>query len=906
MLLVARNFIEIATTVDDQNIYLDPPTRLYINKGISRDSLAKGSLLLKINDKKLITEIQVYRYLDEFQKDEIIEFQIFQLTPYDSILGYADTIKINRSDIPENFVEYLPSCVVIADVVEGGVSDRAGLKTGDLITRINKRYFSNGEDAHRMVASNPRGSDVTYTILRDGLYDNIEIELAKFELPIDYLIVFFAGLLIALTGLWAGTMRPGIYSSRLMSSGMLLFGISLSLMSSVQYTAVLLKYLAPVYFFIIGVSLILSVPLLMHSLAYFPFERKRILSRKYLINIPYYLAFVNLGLILINLFVSTSSVNTYFINGSLIFYAAWYPLIFIVFRDKKGKRSINGKTITFSYFAILVFMVSLSLLSRTGQSINPLFNLVFLLLPLSYIFTIAKYGLYDELIKISRNIQYSLLTISLNIIIYVLIILSIIWFAELDIPIPNIHFNGRSIEVLDNPLSERSQVIYEKILIIIFVGFIAMILFRAKNKLLERLNSYFHIADFDYKRAINEFNESFSQKLDKQELVEIIGSKISELLKIKQTAVIVFENSERISNQYYHGVSSNQLVEYSLSIEKQLFDVINDYSGNAMLEYFPDEIKDVYINCGFIYAVPIKIKSKYLGLILSGEKKSEANYRTEDLSFLSSIAKQAAIIIENVSLYSDLAKKERIQQELDIARRIQLSSLPQSVPEIKGLDIFGYTKPALEVGGDFYDFYLDDKEEFTMTTVIGDVSGKGTSAALYMSKIQGIMRSLQEFKLEPKQLLIKTNLLIYNYLEKGSFITASVVKYDSINRKIIYSRAGHLPLYHFKKSTNEIQKYTPKGLVLGMNIDDLFNRNLEEMEINYNEGDIFILITDGILEARNADQRDYEEERLLQVIRGSFLKNAQKITEDIADSVDNYTGREDQFDDMTVLVIKAL
>ena len=153
--------------------------------------------------------------------------------------------------------------------------------------------------------------------------------------------------------------------------------------------------------------------------------------------------------------------------------------------------------------------------------------------------------------------------------------------------------------------------------------------------------------------------------------------------------------------------------------------------------------------------------------------------------------------IENAFLYEDLAMQERIKHELDLARKIQLASLPQTIPDIKGLDISGVSLPALEVGGDFYDFLNGTPDD--LTVIIGDVSGKGTSAALHMSKAQGIMRTLYEFKLSPKELCIRTNQLIFNYLEKGAFISAIAAKINSRKKELVFTRAGHMPLLYYNK-----------------------------------------------------------------------------------------------------------
>lgn len=915
LVLIAKNFYEIATTFDDQNAYVDPPTRLYIQKPLlitpknntnfEDNILPPGSFILSLNGKILSTEVQVYRYLDEYRDTEFIDLEIFRLTPNDSAIGFRDTVTLQRRTIPNDFFSYLHSCVVVYDVEKDGVSDIAGLKTGDLIVKINDRYFRSGEEAHRMVANNRSGNNVYYTILRSGEQLDIKIELAKFKMPLDYLLVFIFGLLIIITGVWIGFMRPGIFSARLIGTGLVLFGISLSLLSYGEFALLLLEFLGLVNIYITRISLILAIPLLMHSLVYFPFERKRLIEKFIYLKIPYIIAIVFSFINLVEIIATVNLFGGILVSFGFIFFALWYPLIFIIFRDRNEKK-YGGKTISISYLIVLLFMVLQVILANNSITLPSFFNLIYLIIPFAYIFTIAKYALLDELIKLTKNIQYSILSVILNILVYILILLSVIWFAELEIPIPNIHFNGSTIKVLDNPLSDRSQELYEKILLIIFGGIIALVLLSVKRKILKKLNDYFYIVDINYEEALNRLNEVIQKQLSFSDLAESISKKLVEVIKIKRAGVIFFDENKRVLSQYYYGINDKKLSEFTISIENELVDAIDEFSGNILIDYLKPNVKKIYLECNFKNLIQIRAQSKLLGVLLIGEKKSEARHKTEDLAFLSSIARQVAISVENVFLHKDLAEKERVKQELEIARRIQLSSLPQVVPVVQGLDISGFSNPALEVGGDFYDFYEDSENEFLLTAAIGDVSGKGTSAALYMSKIQGIMRSLQEFKLSPQKLLIKTNYLIYNYLEKGSFITAACFQINTLSKNLILSRAGHLPLYHFNCKINKVQKHIPKGLVLGMNRNELFDRNLEEYEIKYETGDVFVLVTDGILEARNSSGTDYQEERLLEVIENSGDKSAQDINDEIINSVEKYTGREDQFDDITVMVIKTL
>jgi phosphoserine phosphatase RsbU/P len=267
------------------------------------------------------------------------------------------------------------------------------------------------------------------------------------------------------------------------------------------------------------------------------------------------------------------------------------------------------------------------------------------------------------------------------------------------------------------------------------------------------------------------------------------------------------------------------------------------------------------------------------------------------------VAKQAAVAIENAFLYEELAEKERMKHELAIARRIQLASLPQNTPTIEGLEIAGASHPALEVGGDYFD-YLNG-EAGKITIIVGDVSGKGTSAALYMSKVQGILRSLNAFKLSPKELFVRTNYLLCNDLEKSSFVTAITGAFEPKIRKLTLARAGHLPLYQYRAASRDVVTITPRGLGLGLEATDIFSSELEEKIIIYQLDDVFVFASDGVTEAENVTGGQFGEENLVRLIAEHSMEDANNILSQILQAIQTFANGGEQHDDQTLVIVKA-
>ncbi|MFN3782253.1 MAG: PP2C family protein-serine/threonine phosphatase, partial [Candidatus Kapaibacteriota bacterium] len=304
---------------------------------------------------------------------------------------------------------------------------------------------------------------------------------------------------------------------------------------------------------------------------------------------------------------------------------------------------------------------------------------------------------------------------------------------------------------------------------------------------------------------------------------------------------------------------------------------------------------------GFLHISPIKHQDKTVGALLLGEKLSDTKYTYEDIDFLNIVSKNIAIAIVNSFLIEELAKQERYKKELEIAQRIQLSSLPKHMPKLDGLSIAALTIPALEVGGDFFDF-LTGSEKFTL--VVGDVSGKGTSAALYMSKIQGILRTLHNFNLSPLEMVAEANALLYENIERNYFISTIVCQFDAKLKKAEIVRAGHLGLYYYDSKINEIKKILPDGVALGIVSGKTFTQILRSEEINFSDKDVFLFITDGVVEHYQNGKIISVEDKLIQVLKENHYLQPNSLAEKILSEVCFFENNKFLYDDLTIVVVK--
>ena len=293
--------------------------------------------------------------------------------------------------------------------------------------------------------------------------------------------------------------------------------------------------------------------------------------------------------------------------------------------------------------------------------------------------------------------------------------------------------------------------------------------------------------------------------------------------------------------------------------------------------------------------------------VRQGDFTHKIAIRSEDqLGELAGSFNQMTASLED--LLQQAAEKKRLEEELRIAHEIQMSLLPQGPLVMAGLSVTAVCVPAREVGGDYYDFLpLDDHR---VGVLIADVSGKGTSAALYMAELKGLILSLSRIHASPRDLLIDANRIIAEHLDARSFITMTYAILDLRARTMTYSRAGHTPLIHVPGpgvDSRRARILAPDGLVLGLKIDqgEMFSRLLQEETIPLHEGDLYLFFTDGISEAMNAHDDCFGEGRLGLLLETHANLRSDELRERILREIAAFVGGAPQHDDMTMILLKV-
>jgi sigma-B regulation protein RsbU (phosphoserine phosphatase) len=301
---------------------------------------------------------------------------------------------------------------------------------------------------------------------------------------------------------------------------------------------------------------------------------------------------------------------------------------------------------------------------------------------------------------------------------------------------------------------------------------------------------------------------------------------------------------------------------------------------------------------GIEIIVPMQIRGKTKGLILLGKRINNLDYTNTDIEFIYSVGSLAIISMENRRLFIEALEKQKLEEELDLAREIQKNLLPQQIPTFNNFEVAAINLSSKQVGGDYYDIIPLDTNTFC--TAIADVSGKGVPASLLMANIQAFLQVIcrQNIPLADATGLI--NDLISQNTSDGKFITFFWGIFNDINKEIKYVNAGHNPPLLIRD--NKIIKLQTGGIILG--VMKTFIPYVSET-VKLFSGDVLILFTDGITEAMNKQGEEFSDKALETLALSISDKSSQEVVNKIQQEVQKFAEGTTQSDDMTLVVVKV-
>jgi sigma-B regulation protein RsbU (phosphoserine phosphatase) len=272
-------------------------------------------------------------------------------------------------------------------------------------------------------------------------------------------------------------------------------------------------------------------------------------------------------------------------------------------------------------------------------------------------------------------------------------------------------------------------------------------------------------------------------------------------------------------------------------------------------------------------------------------------FRQEDVDLLGSIAVHTALAIHAARIQAQLARRERLERDLRVARQIQRSLLPAQPPTVVGLDFAIHYEPAYQIGGDFYDFIWHDQSHLALA--VGDVAGKAISAALYMARLTSELRSRAGLARTPARLLRRVNAEMVKIGDDGMFATLVYCIYDLENRSLIFTNAGHcVPL--LRRGDRVFPLHADRAHIAPIGV--MPDLEAGEARVQLHSGDMLILVSDGIIEARDTRGFEYGLNRLSRRVR-TARGSAEDVIKAILQDIDSHTATGAQGDDMTIVAM---
>jgi phosphoserine phosphatase RsbU/P len=306
-----------------------------------------------------------------------------------------------------------------------------------------------------------------------------------------------------------------------------------------------------------------------------------------------------------------------------------------------------------------------------------------------------------------------------------------------------------------------------------------------------------------------------------------------------------------------------------------------------------------------ILLIPMRFHQKVLGVLAVVNPVDGTPFIQADQNLLQALADQASVSIHYAGLRETLNEKQRIDHDLGVARRIQTALLPRTIPKVEGVELAAFNYPALEIGGDYYDFIQVD--EAHLGIAIADVSGKGVGGAIMMSVCRSALRAQAPQNPSPARVLVLLNQLLSQDVSEDMFVSVLYMVLNTVSRKLTVARAGHeRPILSSGGSRPGFSVIDSPGVAIGMAAPEVFESALKEVTVDLKQGDVVMAYTDGVTEAMNPQGEEWGIDRFMDAIRVAADEGANSVLNNVRQRLERFVGNQPQYDDMTLLALRVL
>jgi sigma-B regulation protein RsbU (phosphoserine phosphatase) len=785
-------------------------------------------------------------------------------------------------------VEKGASRLLITDIVSGGVADRAGIRDGDLLLRINGETFTSDREAQTKI-NRLIGKSARYTIERGGQTFETDVLILK-AINMSFLGMILQGGSLLIIGVIVVMARPqgriqrmfaryGILSFLFFSHAQGNYDPSLDPMWRVAIfggTFVLAGWIGPPAF----VQFFLNFPV-----------RMRLADSRAVKVALYAVAVILTAVIAFGqpLGVPQSVTNFAFFSRFTFILIGFSFFVYAYFRLVRPERRQALRPILVGVglgMAAFIYMLAVAAIDPFAAFLNPLILLPALLLPLAAIlfgYAIIRYRLMDIDLIIKRSLIYGIVTATVA-----------------AIYVGTVFVAGSLAADLLGEDPDRLATLLA--LVVVAFAFDPL-----KQNAQAWIDRFFYQERYNYQQALLEFAQDLPRRIDLREILESMVHRISSTMHIDNVAVILCDPQGACESAEQNVPRSCCRFEDTEGGLVRLLRTTQTAQSFALLAEEPDSVKlaaadkRALIEGSIVLSVPMFLKDRLIGIINVGSKRSGKVYAREDIELLTAVGAQAAVAIENARLHAMEFERQKIREELSLALRIQQGLLPKGAPSLPGLDIAGSSRPALQVGGDYYDFIEIGRSK--LLVVVADVAGKGMSAALYMSKVQGMVQLAAHMYRSPKEMLSHINRRIFDGIERRSFITMILALFDLEKKQVRICRAGHnRALIGVNGSLEFVES---PGIGLGLERGPIFDRELREVVRPIRPGSIFLFYTDGVTEAMNPEGKQFGETPVKRILAAKRHLSAGEIQHHMLSAVEEFQGSAEPHDDVTMVVVRS-
>ena len=401
-----------------------------------------------------------------------------------------------------------------------------------------------------------------------------------------------------------------------------------------------------------------------------------------------------------------------------------------------------------------------------------------------------------------------------------------------------------------------------------------------------------------------EISQAFSSSLELDEVLNKVMDEVITATKAERGFVTLVDSGGDFNFKAARGIDQKTIDQPEFGLSTGVVGKVIQYSKAILTndaqedERFSNRQSVIDLNLRSIMASPLSAKGEIIGVIYVDNKLKAGIFTEEDLDLLNAISSSAAVAIENARLYEVAVDKGRMDRELQMARKVQTSLIPSSVPAIPGWDIAAIWIPAKEVSGDFYDFI--QLAENRLGLLIADVVDKGMAAALFMANSRSSLRSSALKAISPKEVVSDANFVITADDANGMFLTIVYAQIEANSDELIYVNAGHNPPLVWHKGSKELTNMAGTGMMIGVDGSSQY----EEKTVKLAIGDLVVFFTDGVTEAINGQEEEFGQERLEELILKNHTKSSKDLLEILQKALAEFVGPADTFDDVTIMVVK--